>query len=210
LRTAVGLTFLFPLVRRGLGPAGTARTPGTARCSAPGWTTGGVRKIHAEARLTVRPALRASPANGFRAAAFAATSTGTFVAPLRLRTKLAMPGFIFTNDDEGPKEYQRKGGLASARQATRQSAITATASAASRNSMITAASLCSKRSAARSRSWRTGPRPGSRRGSLNFRWSRRPSASRSAPPPPKAMNHVACRRRSRRAWATVNKESGAM
>ena len=33
-----------------------------------------------------------------------------------------------------------------------------------------------KRSAARSRCWRTEPRPRSRRGSLNFRWSSRPSA----------------------------------
>src|ERR1700730_11667614 len=58
LRTAVGLTFPFPLIRRGLGPAGTA---GTARCSAPGWTTGGGRKIPAEARSTVRPTVSAPP-----------------------------------------------------------------------------------------------------------------------------------------------------
>jgi hypothetical protein len=94
LRTALGLTFPFPLVRRGLGPAGTAGTTGMARCSTPGWTTGGVRKIPAEARSTVRPALAASSANSSRAAAFAATSTGTFVAPLSIRTTVAMPRFI--------------------------------------------------------------------------------------------------------------------
>jgi Winged helix-turn helix len=32
-----------------------------------------------------------------------------------------------------------------------------------------------------SRSWRTGPRPRSRRGSLNFRWSSRPSARSASP-----------------------------
>src|ERR1700730_7030887 len=61
LRIAVGLTFPFPLIRRGLGPAGTAGTTGTARCSAQGWTTGGVRKIPAEARSTVRPTVSAPP-----------------------------------------------------------------------------------------------------------------------------------------------------
>src|ERR1019366_7900754 len=89
VRTALGLTFPFPLVRRGLGPAGPAR------CSTPGWTTDGVRKIPAEARSTVRPALAASSSNSFRAAASAATSTGTFVAPLSIRTTVAMLRFIF-------------------------------------------------------------------------------------------------------------------
>src|SRR3981189_2828789 len=42
--------------------------------------------------------------------------------------------------------------------------------------MTKAASWRGKRSAERSRSWRTGPRPRSRSGSLNFRWSSRPSA----------------------------------
>ena len=68
---------------------------GNAPCSTSGWTTGGIRNIPAEARSTVRPALSASSANSFRAAASAATSTGMFVAPLSIRTTVATPKFIF-------------------------------------------------------------------------------------------------------------------
>ena len=71
-----------------------------ARCSTPGWTIGGIRMIPAEARSTIRPALRASSANSFRAAGSAATSTGTFVAPLSIRTTVAMPRFIFDDPSE--------------------------------------------------------------------------------------------------------------
>jgi hypothetical protein len=38
-----------------------------------------------------------------------------------------------------------------------------------------------RKSPARSRSWRTGPRPRSRRGSLSFRWSSRPSGRSASP-----------------------------
>ena len=54
-----------------------------------------LERFPAEVCSTVLPALRASSANNFRAAASAATSTGTFVAPLSIRTTVAMPRFIF-------------------------------------------------------------------------------------------------------------------
>src|ERR1700730_5881972 len=94
-RTTRDLTLPVPSRRRGLGPTGAVGTTGTACGSLSGCLAGDVRNVPAEARSTVRPALAASSSNSFRAVASAATSTGTFVAPLSIRTTVAIPIFLF-------------------------------------------------------------------------------------------------------------------
>src|ERR1700730_16628329 len=94
-RTTRDLTLPFPRVRRGFGPTGAVGTTGTACGSLSGCLAGDGRNVPAEARPTLRPALLARPATRFRAVAPAATSTGTLVDPLSIRTTVAMPRFIF-------------------------------------------------------------------------------------------------------------------